>query len=149
MSSHSTPSKSTKSAAKGYKPSHSSTPLFTPMMQDRQARNKEPYSSSDDSDSPYPWDSHSKFDAYGNDSYSSIQLRRDAAVKLDNPEIVMMLAAARNDSIPATRLYLTKIMCGFITQEDIDAEAAGLSHRDDDKAKSARRKLDKGKAAER
>lgn len=34
---------------------------------------------------------------YGQDSYASIQLRRDAAIKLDNPELVMMLAMARND----------------------------------------------------
>ncbi|TVY57765.1 hypothetical protein LSUE1_G008954, partial [Lachnellula suecica] len=92
-------------------------------QQDRQARNKDPYSASEESDSP--WEGPGgRFDAYGNDSYANIQLRRDAAVKLDNPELVMMLAMARNDSIPATRHYLTKIMCGYITAEGIAAEEA-------------------------
>jgi len=91
-------------------------------MQDRQARNKD-YPTSEDSDSS--WEGpNGRFDAYGNDSYANIQLRRDAAIKLDNPELVMMLAMARNDSIPATRHHLTKIMCGFTTQEDLDAEEA-------------------------
>jgi len=91
-------------------------------MRDRQARNKD-YPTSEDSDSS--WDGPSgRFDAYGNDSYSNIQLRRDAAIKLDNPEIVMMLAMARNDSVPATRNYLMNIICGFTTQEDLEAEEA-------------------------
>ncbi|KAF4628122.1 hypothetical protein G7Y89_g10028 [Cudoniella acicularis] len=141
MSSHSTPSRTTKPPAKSTKTSHSSSPLFTPMMQDRQARNKDRYSDSDDSDSPWEGPG-SRFDAYGNDSYANVQLRRDAAIKLDNPELVMMLAQSRNDSIPATRLYLTKIMCGFITQEDLDAENARLKDNGDE---SGSGKAGKGK----
>ncbi|TVY22907.1 hypothetical protein LHYA1_G008115 [Lachnellula hyalina] len=121
----STPSHTPKSTHKPHTPhaaSFSSSTPFTGAMRDRQARNKD-YPTSEDSDSS--WDGPSgRFDAYGNDSYSNIQLRRDAAIKLDNPEIVMMLAMARNDSVPATRNYLMNIMCGFTTQEDLEAEEA-------------------------
>ena len=34
---------------------------------------------------------------YGNDSFANIQSRRQAAITLDNPELVMMLAQSRND----------------------------------------------------
>ncbi|RDL40319.1 uncharacterized protein BP5553_00298 [Venustampulla echinocandica] len=121
-SSHSTPVKSPKPPAKAQKSGPSSTPLFTPTMQDRQARNKNPYSSSDDEDSPDE-DQDDRYDS----SYANTQLRRDAAIKLDNPELVMMLAQSRNESIPSTRRYLTKLMGGFITQRQLDAQAAAAA----------------------
>ena len=34
---------------------------------------------------------------YGNDTYTNVRLRREAAVILDNPELLMMHAQARND----------------------------------------------------
>jgi hypothetical protein len=34
---------------------------------------------------------------YGNDTYTNVKLRREAAVILDNPELLMMHAQARND----------------------------------------------------
>ncbi|TVY33804.1 hypothetical protein LOCC1_G007706 [Lachnellula occidentalis] len=143
----STPSHTPKSAHRSYNPhpgsSSTSTP-FTASMRDRQARNKD-YPSSEDSDSS--WDGPSgRFDAndsYGNDSYANTQLRRDAAIKLDNPELVMMLAMARNDSIPATRNYLTKIMCGFATQEELEAEEALRDQMEREKE----REKEKGKTA--
>ncbi|EPE30640.1 hypothetical protein GLAREA_03607 [Glarea lozoyensis ATCC 20868] len=96
-------------------------PPLTKGQQDRQARNKDPFASDDESDdSEGGWGG--RWDAYGNDTYANTQLRRDAAIKLDNPELVMMLAQSRNDSIPATRNYLTRIMCGFLTAADIEAE---------------------------
>ncbi|TVY57337.1 hypothetical protein LCER1_G001772 [Lachnellula cervina] len=135
----STPSHTPKSTHKSYTPqntsSSSSTP-FTEAMRDRQARNKD-YPSSEDSDSS--WDGpRGRFDAknsYGNDSYANTQLRRDAAIKLDNPELVMMLAMARNDSIPATRHHLMKIMCGFTTQEDLEAQEALKDDKEREKEK--------------
>ncbi|TVY85646.1 hypothetical protein LAWI1_G008124 [Lachnellula willkommii] len=102
-------------------------------MRDRQARNKD-YPSSEDSDSS--WEGPGgRFDAYGNDSYANTQLRRDAAIKLDNPELVMMLAMARNDSIPATRHHLMKIMCGFTTQEDLETQEAPRDEKEREKEK--------------
>ncbi|KIN02536.1 hypothetical protein OIDMADRAFT_178475 [Oidiodendron maius Zn] len=88
-----------------------SSPTFTPSMQDAQARNKDPYALSSDSES----ESSSRYDAYGNDTYEAIQLRREAAVVLDTPELLMMHAQARGDSIPATRYHFMKQLCGYVT----------------------------------
>jgi len=116
MSSQTSSSKSSKSKAKQPRSSQDSTPLFTPRMQDAQARNKDSYaSSSEDS----PWEGAGRrFDAYGNDSYTNTQLRRAAAVILDNPELLMMHAQARNDSITGTRHHFTKQLCGYLNEKE-------------------------------
>lgn len=41
---------------------------------------------------------------------------------LGNPELVMMLAMSRDDSVAGTRHYLEKIRCGFISRDDLDEE---------------------------
>ena len=38
--------------------------------------------------------------SYGNDSYEQVQQRREAAIVLDSPELLMMHAQARNDVGP-------------------------------------------------
>jgi len=87
-------------------------------MQDRQARNKDPFSSEEES-SDSAWEGQSrKFDVYGNDTYEQVQKRREAAIVLDNPELLMMHAQARFDSIPGTRHYFTKILCGYEDEKD-------------------------------
>ncbi|PBP23740.1 hypothetical protein BUE80_DR005380 [Diplocarpon rosae] len=77
---------------------------FTASMQDKQARNKDTFESEDSS---------SEEADYGNDTYENIQKRRMAAVILDSPELLMMHSQARSDSIPGTRHYFTKILCGY------------------------------------
>src|ERR1700732_2309843 len=65
-SSHSTPSKAAtaKSKSKASSSSRSSSRMFTPAMQDRQARNKDPYASTDES-SDSAWEGQNrKFDVY-------------------------------------------------------------------------------------
>ena len=73
---------------------------------------------------------------YGKESYERIQQRRQAAVILDNPELLMMHAQARQDvnplpyliasqiskltstqSIPGTRHYFTKMLCGYLDEK--------------------------------
>jgi len=106
-------------------------------MQDRQARNKDPYSSSDES-SDSAWEGQSrKFDVYGNDTYERVQKRREAAIVLDNPELLMMHAQARFDSIPGTRHYFTKILCGY-HQDETDPYSVAM--------KNAQAASDKAKA---
>lgn len=72
--------------------------------------------------------------SYGNDTYERVQKRREAAIVLDNPELLMMHAQARFDvsssgmswaqwlisvqSIPGTRHYFTKILCGYEDEKD-------------------------------
>ncbi|PMD59749.1 uncharacterized protein K444DRAFT_590145 [Hyaloscypha bicolor E] len=119
-SSHSTPSKAAtaKSKSKASSSSRSSSRMFTPVMQDRQARNKDPYASTDES-SDSAWEGQNrKFDVYSRDSFARIQRRREAAIVLDNPELLMMHAQARSDSIPGTRHYFTKILCGYEDEKD-------------------------------
>lgn len=91
---------------------------FTSSMQEKQARNKNPYSSSDESD-PDTWGSkgHHGSGAY-KDTWEQIQKRREAAVILDNPELLMMHAQARFDSITGTRHYFTKLLCGYLDDEE-------------------------------
>jgi len=85
-------------------------------MQDAQARNKDPYADSS-SDSPYEGPSK-RFDRFDMETYEYVQKRREAAVVLDSPELLMMHAQARGDSIPGTRHYFTKLMCGYGDDED-------------------------------
>ncbi|KAN0112659.1 hypothetical protein V8E51_005610 [Hyaloscypha variabilis] len=120
-SSHSTPSKAAVAkVGSRSKPSssRSSSRIFTPAMRDRQARNKDPYSSSEES-SDSAWEGQSrKVDIYNKDSFVKIQKRREAAIILDSPELLMMHAQARNDSVPGTRHYFTKMLCGFEDDKD-------------------------------
>ncbi|PBP22001.1 hypothetical protein BUE80_DR007103 [Diplocarpon rosae] len=85
-------------------------PTFTASMQDKQARNKDPFESEDSSSEEEEWGRGGR---YGNDTYENIQKRRMAAVILDSPELLMMHSQARSDSIPGTRHYFTKILCGY------------------------------------
>lgn len=85
-------------------------------MQDAQARNKDPYAS-DSSESAYEG-TGKKYDSYGNETYEQVQQRREAAIVLDSPELLMMHAQARNDSIPGTRHYFTKMLCGYLDEND-------------------------------
>jgi hypothetical protein len=57
-----------------------SKPLFTPLMQDRQARNKDPYSSTDDSEE-FMWEPPNKrFDAYVSSPFSQSHSLRERVV---------------------------------------------------------------------
>ncbi|RKF72347.1 hypothetical protein GcM3_098030 [Golovinomyces cichoracearum] len=90
-------------------PQNSSSRSFAPFtaeMQDRQARNKDPFSSSDDSDESIK------------ESYQVLQRRREAAVILDSPELLMMYSQARCDSLAGTRHYFTKMLAGYLESED-------------------------------
>ncbi|KAG0646219.1 hypothetical protein D0Z07_8264 [Hyphodiscus hymeniophilus] len=115
----STPARSTRSQRskiKSPRAARDGSPYFSPRRQDAQARNKDPYAS-DSSDSQAEA-SGKRFDAYGNDTYEQIQRRREAAIVLDSPELLMMHAQARNDSIPGTRYYFTKMLCGYLDEND-------------------------------
>jgi hypothetical protein len=100
------------------KPSPTTKPPPTKAQQELQARDKEPCTALP-RDSPWQKTNNDK---YAWDSYENVKLRTDAAIRLDNPELVMMLAMSRDDSVAGTRHYLTKIMCGFIMQDDLDEE---------------------------
>ncbi|KAF7870506.1 hypothetical protein EAF04_004250 [Stromatinia cepivora] len=97
----------TSASASSSKPSS-----FTRLKQDQQARNKEPddvdyeESSSDDELTG------KSYDLFGNESYTSVIIRREAVAVLDNPELLMMHAQARNDSIPQTRLHFLQLLSG-------------------------------------
>ncbi|OBT94875.1 hypothetical protein VE01_06299 [Pseudogymnoascus verrucosus] len=51
--------------------------------------------------------------SYTDDSYEAVERRRWAATILDCPELLMMHAQARQDTIPSTRLHFTKLLCGY------------------------------------
>ncbi|KAI0124483.1 hypothetical protein F4776DRAFT_204100 [Hypoxylon sp. NC0597] len=87
--------------------------VFTAEMRDRQARGKDPYESSDGSSD---WASEgTKYRAGGgkDESFAVLERRRIAAQVLDSPELLMMAAQRDNESIPATRLRYTRMLCGF------------------------------------
>ncbi|KAF3071211.1 hypothetical protein GL218_00584 [Daldinia childiae] len=93
-------------------------------MRDRQARGKDPYESSDASSDWGP-EGNRKYRAGGyelihrlnssgkDESYAVLERRRVAAQVLDSPELLMMAAQRDNESIPATRLRYTRMLCGF------------------------------------
>ncbi|KAK6599592.1 hypothetical protein ACHAO1_001653 [Botrytis cinerea] len=85
---------------------------YTLLKQDQQARNKEPDDDNYDEDSSDEDLTGASYDLFGNESYISVQIRREAVAVLDNPELLMMHAAARNDSIPSTRLYFLQRLSG-------------------------------------
>ncbi|KAI1279747.1 hypothetical protein F5Y07DRAFT_357698 [Xylaria sp. FL0933] len=105
---------------------------FTPEMRDRQARGKNPYhSDSEDSDwAPGP-SNRSGGEGSGSSSAQSnigparaggkkpddepfavYDRRRVASQILNNPELLVMAAVRDEQSIPATRLKYTRILCG-------------------------------------
>ncbi|KAL5323993.1 hypothetical protein ACEPPN_008536 [Leptodophora sp. 'Broadleaf-Isolate-01'] len=110
-------------------------PPFTASMQDAQARNKDPYESSEESSDDGGWVG-GRWDAYGNESYENVQKRRMAAVILDSPELLMMHSQARSDSIPATRHYFTKLLCGFHDEKDTYPTDGQLPDKEKEKEKS-------------
>ncbi|XXG97208.1 acetyl-coenzyme A synthetase 2 [Hypoxylon texense] len=86
---------------------------FTAEMRDQQARGKDPYESSDGSSD---WTSEgSRYRAGGgkDEPFAILERRRVAAQVLDSPELLMMAAQRDNESIPATRLRYTRMLCGF------------------------------------
>lgn len=88
-------------------------------MQDRQARDKDPfYSSSSYSESSDENDEKSTSSPIRKESYQTLQTRREAAVILDNPELLFMYSNARNDSLAGTRHHFTKILCGYADKEE-------------------------------
>ncbi|KAE8444428.1 hypothetical protein EG329_000519 [Mollisiaceae sp. DMI_Dod_QoI] len=108
---------------------------FTSKMQDRQARGKDVLSSDDDSsDNVF----NPRFNPYENaDAWESRQRRRLAAVILDNPELLMMHAQERSDSIPGTRHHFTKILCGY---QEAENEYPFTKSFEEEKARKSRRK---------
>jgi len=90
--------------------------ISTPKMQERQARGTNVMSSDDDS-SDQNFDPN--YNPYENaETWEAKQRRRLAAMILDNPELLMMHAQARSDSIPGIRHHFTKILCGYQEPEN-------------------------------
>ncbi|KAI8964776.1 hypothetical protein F5Y11DRAFT_70217 [Daldinia sp. FL1419] len=87
---------------------------FTVEMRDRQARGKDPYESSDASSDWTPEENRKYRAGAGKDEpFAILERRRLATQVLDNPELLMMAAQRDNESIPATRLRYTRMLCGF------------------------------------
>ncbi|PQE05870.1 hypothetical protein CJF31_00004623 [Rutstroemia sp. NJR-2017a BVV2] len=118
------------------------TPRFTRIQQDQQARNKEPNADTFDDDSSDDGGRFGEYDLYGNESYTTLVTRREAVYVLDNPELLMMHAQARNDSIPATRHYFRKLLSGRppTLEEEEASKAARVRYfkkMSDERAKAA------------
>lgn len=92
--------------------SSSKTSSFARLKQDQQARNKDP-DDIDYEESPSDDElSGRSYDVFGNESYTNVIIRREAVAVLDSPELLMMHAQARNDSIPQTRLHFIQLLSG-------------------------------------
>ncbi|GAP87860.1 hypothetical protein SAMD00023353_1601500 [Rosellinia necatrix] len=104
-------------SASSSKTAATATTDFTPEMRDRQARGKNPYNSdSDDSDaSPAQGDQGPRrIDAPKKDEpFAAGDRRRLAAQVLNSHELLMMAALRDDQSIPATRLKYTRMLCGL------------------------------------
>ncbi|KAI0913578.1 hypothetical protein F4824DRAFT_79681 [Ustulina deusta] len=130
----------------------SATTTFTPEMRDRQARGKNPYhSDSEDSDWVPAQESRSgdgggaagsgngHGSSRGNagpsrarfhkrdESFAVHDRRRVAAQILNSPELLMMAAIRDDESIPATRLKYTRVLCG-IGEPSTAPTRAGTAH---------------------
>ncbi|CAK7198996.1 hypothetical protein SEUCBS139899_001664 [Sporothrix eucalyptigena] len=57
------------------------------------------------------------------DHFSILERRRQAALVLSNPEMLMMYAQSMNDSIPSVRMRFTRILCG-LDRETLESPAA-------------------------
>ncbi|KAH7407399.1 hypothetical protein BKA64DRAFT_666483 [Cadophora sp. MPI-SDFR-AT-0126] len=124
--------------------SRNEPPPFTASMQDAQARNKDPYESSEESSDDGGWGG-GRYDAYGNDSYENVQKRRMAAVILDSPELLMMHSQARNDSIAATRYYFTKLLCGYHDEKDTYPVDGQVAEKEKEKTRDREREREKAR----
>ncbi|KAH9907895.1 hypothetical protein F4778DRAFT_452833 [Xylariomycetidae sp. FL2044] len=84
---------------------------FTAEMRDRQARGKDPYEASDGSSDST---GTSADDRGGRgEPFAVLDRRRVAAQVLNNPELLMTAAQRDDESIPATRLRYTRMLCDF------------------------------------
>jgi hypothetical protein len=111
-------------------------------MQDAQARNKDPYgsSSSDSASGRFdacvfpplafpPEDGNRAADEmrrYGNDSYEAVTARREAAIVLDSPELLMMHAAGRNDVCCSLAFSSRALLLCFFGGWDGGGDGMGL-----------------------
>ncbi|KAK0741034.1 hypothetical protein B0T18DRAFT_449513 [Schizothecium vesticola] len=105
-------------------------------MRDRQARGKDPYRSDSD---PHSSDD----DDYDNDirrpsskmrlgggggggsrleklDFSRVELRHRAVTFLENPELLMMYAQSKGDSVASARLHFTRMLCGYEKPEGMN-----------------------------
>ncbi|KAK6845051.1 hypothetical protein PG990_003407 [Apiospora arundinis] len=89
---------------------------FTPEMRDRQARGKDPYHDSGDDSEGAGGDWGGRNRGSRDESYAYTEQRRHAAQILDNPELLMANAQREGDSIPATRLRYTRMLCGVVEE---------------------------------
>ncbi|WYZ36621.1 hypothetical protein EsH8_II_000127 [Colletotrichum jinshuiense] len=66
------------------------------------------------------------------DSYDVRQRKLWAVAVLEDPEKLAMYACSRGDSIPGTRLYFTRMLCGFSEEPALqpDHRKASASRRD-------------------
>ncbi|KAI3327771.1 hypothetical protein HD806DRAFT_531109 [Xylariaceae sp. AK1471] len=114
----------------------SSSMTFTPEMRSRQARGKNPYySDSEDSDwtqgqeqgsgsgsgSPGTVGPNRICAPKREEPFAVYERRRMAAQILDSPELLMMAAVRDDESIPATRLKYTRVLCGLEEPNSISA----------------------------
>ncbi|KAI1179761.1 hypothetical protein F4777DRAFT_398738 [Nemania sp. FL0916] len=126
---------------------------FTPQMQDRQARGKDPYNSDSEDSNSVPaqgtrsvryvnqgteggdggestWEGHPDLKRVGPpktaEAFDAIQRRRMASEILDAPELLMRASLRDNLSIAAARLKYIRIITG-IDEPDTPALRAGIT----------------------
>ncbi|CAI4217327.1 unnamed protein product [Parascedosporium putredinis] len=100
--------------------SEGGTAGFTDDMRDRQARGKDPYRvASDESEGEEVMRMPGEMS--DRESFRVVEQRRMAAQILADPELLMMHALSRRDSIPGTRLHFTRILCGFAAPDEEQA----------------------------
>ncbi|KAI5928066.1 hypothetical protein F4810DRAFT_705958 [Camillea tinctor] len=103
------------------------TSPFTAEMRDRQARGRDPYNDSSDGSirgsdrvtdttgvgggSGYRGSSDSG--SSKDETFAVLERRRVASQILDSPELLMMAAQRDDETIPATRLRYTRMLCGL------------------------------------
>ncbi|KAI1839509.1 hypothetical protein JX265_013672 [Neoarthrinium moseri] len=106
--------------------------VFTAEMRDRQARGKDPYHDSEDSEDANYWGGgrHRQ-----DGSFAVVDQRRKAVQVLDTPELLMTYAQRDNESVPATRLRYTRVLCGVAA--DGSAHGASSSKKTSKKSSSS------------
>ncbi|KAM0276869.1 hypothetical protein ACHAQH_006287 [Verticillium albo-atrum] len=71
------------------------------------------------------------------ETFEAFRRREWARDVLESPEMLMWYASSREDSIPGTRLFFTRVLCGFeeghvppqeATQRKSSASGSGRSH---------------------
>ncbi|KAJ9661259.1 hypothetical protein H2201_006618 [Coniosporium apollinis] len=118
---------------------------YTPLQQDRQARNKATHkapaagsSKTTAKSAQQPSNTYTDAQLHADETFEERERRHNAARTLESNEMLIWLSMSRNESVPQIRLYYERVLAGF----DPDAND-GDREEDEVREKGSRKSLGK------